>query len=701
MKIANFAYMKIFLPILILGAALSASAQTDPDSLAVKMLDEVVVKGATVVRKANFDSYRPRAQAKEMASDGLTLLANMQIPGIIVNSVMGTVTVNGSVPQIRINGREAQLDELRTLLPQSIVRVEYHENPGLRYGDAPAVLDFIVRNRQGGGSFMANGLQLVSEAFGNFMADVKINFGRSQWELSAPFQYRNHINIWRTYSERFTMPDGTVLNRHESPRDGSFTNPYTWPQLSYSYVNPDHTTVYASLRYSTNMRMRTEFNGMMSLDDGSPDRELRSVAENPSQIFPQLNFYLEQNLGRNQRIAVDANLRDYHGNSRTYYTETAVGAASPLIDIYNSLKDRSTAYGLQANYIKAWGASELTAGAEYSGSRTKTRYLTAGDATFRQSVDNFYTFAEVSLPVGPLRASAGAGIAWRWQKMDQGPHDTHFSVRPRLSLSYRPNSTSMFRFNLTSFTVSPSLSERTGEEQQIDGFQWQRGNEYLNAYQNWRTSLSYNFSSPRLNGQLAVGYDWAQNPVMQTFGWEGDRLIMSWSNYGHFRNFYLRLMPSVEIVPEWINLSGTLSLNRFWSKGLGYNHCRTFIGGDASLTLTHWNFSFTASINTNPKRLFAETVTSADELFSSLQLGYRWRHWLFNLGVFTPVGHYSQWDIQLNRYAWFEQCLRTKALERAVFVSVGYNITWGKQRQRVNKLVNGNVQTESSEAAGR
>lgn len=414
-------------------SALTAAAQVavgDSVDADIKMLDEVVVKGATVVHKPNLDSYRPRPQAKEMASDGLTLLANMQIPGIVVNQAMGSVTVNGSVPQIRINGREAQLDELQTLLPQSVIRVEYHQNPGLRYGNASAVLDFIVRNRDNGGSFMANGLQLVSEAFGNFLADVKINVGRSQWELNAPFQYRNHINIWRTYSERFTMPDGTVLNRHESPRDGSFTNPYTWPQLSYSYVNPDKTTVYASMRYSTNLKMREEFNGLMSLDNGMPDRVLRSVNENPSHIFPQLNFYLEQSLGRGQSLALDANLRDYHGENRRYYTETTEGASEPLIDIFNSVRDRSTAYGLRANYILRHASAELTAGAEYSGTSTKTRYLTASDATFRQRVDNLYAFAEYSLPFGAFHASAGAGVAWRWQKMDQGPHDTHFSFRP-------------------------------------------------------------------------------------------------------------------------------------------------------------------------------------------------------------------------------------------------------------------------------
>lgn len=693
--------MKLFLPLLILCASLSALAQTDPDSLTVKMLDEVVVKGATVVRKANFDSYRPRAKAKEMASDGLTLLANMQIPGIIVNSVMGTVTANGSVPQIRINGREAQPDEIKTLLPQSIVRVEYHENPGLRYGDAPAVLDFIVRNRDIGGSFMFNGLQLLSEAFGNFMADIKVNFGRSQWELNAPFHYRNHINIWRAYSERFTMPDGSILNRHESPRDGSFTNPYMWPQLSYSYVNPDKTTIYASMRYSVNLAMREEFNGLMSLDDGSPDRILQSVTENPSHIFPQINFYLEQNLRHGQSLAIDANLRDYYGESRKFYTENAVGNSEPLVDIYNSLKDRSTAFGLKTNYIKGWGSSELIVGAEYSGSRTKTRYLTADNATFRQQVDNFYTFAEYSLPIGPLHASVGAGAAWRWQKMDQGPHDTHFSIRPRLAISYRPSSTSMLRFNLTSATASPSLSERTGEEQQIDGFQWQRGNDDLTAYQNWRTELSYNLSSPRVNCQLAVGYNWAENPVMQTFNWEDDRLIMSWSNEGHFRNLYLRLSPSIEIVPDWLTLSGTLRLDRFWSKGLGYNHCFTYFGGNGTLMLSHWNFSLLAQINKNPKRLFGETVTSDDEVFSLLQLGYRWRKWLFNIGMFMPVGHYSQWTIQLNRFAWFEQSMRTHALEHSVYVSIGYNISWGKQRRRVEKLVNGNIETEASEAAGR
>ena len=54
--------------------------------------------------------------------------------------------------QIRINGRVSSIDQVRALLPETIKRVEWMDNPGLRYGGANYVLNFIVTNPTVGGS---------------------------------------------------------------------------------------------------------------------------------------------------------------------------------------------------------------------------------------------------------------------------------------------------------------------------------------------------------------------------------------------------------------------------------------------------------------------------------------------------------------------------------------------------------------------
>ena len=60
----------------------------------------------------------------------------------------------GGELQLRINGVKAEIDEIKAIRPADIIRIEYHDNPGLRYGNAEVVLDYIVRRpRKRGGNF--------------------------------------------------------------------------------------------------------------------------------------------------------------------------------------------------------------------------------------------------------------------------------------------------------------------------------------------------------------------------------------------------------------------------------------------------------------------------------------------------------------------------------------------------------------------
>ena len=68
------------------------------------------------------------------------------LPRIQVNPMNNEIGISGGGElQIRINGVKADINEIKALRPADIIRIEYHDNPGLRYGNAEIVLDYIVR----------------------------------------------------------------------------------------------------------------------------------------------------------------------------------------------------------------------------------------------------------------------------------------------------------------------------------------------------------------------------------------------------------------------------------------------------------------------------------------------------------------------------------------------------------------------------
>ena len=78
----------------------------------------------------------------------------------------------------------------------------------------------------------------LTQAFGNYGTDLKLNSGRSQWSLGGVFKLTNRIDGYREYSETFTGPDGTSLTRTETPLKGKLSNSMANPWLNYSISTP-------------------------------------------------------------------------------------------------------------------------------------------------------------------------------------------------------------------------------------------------------------------------------------------------------------------------------------------------------------------------------------------------------------------------------------------------------------------------------
>ena len=142
---------KTLILIAALAAVYQSKAEEPADTLASQQLDEIIIEAPKVIRKSDMDIFHPSKSAIDNAKNGMQLLTNLMIPSLAVNDVLGSVTAAGETVQVRINGRTATVDQVRSLLPETIKRVEWIDNPGLRYNGANYVLNFIVVNPTVGG----------------------------------------------------------------------------------------------------------------------------------------------------------------------------------------------------------------------------------------------------------------------------------------------------------------------------------------------------------------------------------------------------------------------------------------------------------------------------------------------------------------------------------------------------------------------
>ncbi len=682
-----------------LGIATAANAQTETtDTLSVNELQEIVIEAPKVIRKVDMDIYHPSKSAVQNSKNGMQLLTNLMIPSLTVSDALGSITASGQSVQLRINGREATIDNVRALLPETVKRVEWIDNPGLRYGGANYVLNFIVANPTLGGSLQTSAMPALNAAFGKYMANVKLNFGRSQFEIGNHFKLTNKIKTHRDYSETFTYPDGNSLTRTETPLNGYLDNTQNNLWASYNYVKPDTTVFVAEFSMWNNISNKSRYYGLLSLSDGSEDILLSDISGDDCNQ-PTLSFYLQQNFAHRQMLVVNLSSKFYFGNTFSDYMEQQPSVAGYLTDIHTKIKDRNQAYGIEADYIKNWNSSRLTAGVSYTANRNRSTYENLAGEVFHQRQDKVCFFAEYFRRFGKWTATAGLGAQYTDFLFRESGRGTHsWNARPQATITYSPNQNHNFRLNFTSWQSTPSLAETNVVPQQLDGFQWRVGNQNLKTSNSYMLTFRYGFNLPRVSGTFGIRAFTSPNAITSLLYWDQDRLITSYENSRGLKNLSFFISPQIEVIPQWLSLSGSLQYRMERMKGTAYAINHNGWSGDATLQLSHWGFMLTAIYQYAQRDLWGEEISWGEDI-NIITLNYTWKDWQFGAGMIMPLGKYDQGSRQLSKWNRNEQHMRINM--RMPFVSVAWNLQWGRQKRGVNKLIDSDIDTDRSKAGGR
>lgn len=683
-------------------SVVSANAQTATnDTVTTHELQEVVIEAPKVIRKADKDVYHPSKSAVDNSKNGMQLLNNLMIPSLSVSDALGSITAAGQSVQVRINGRTATIDQVRALLPETIKRVEWMDNPGLRYGGANYVLNFIVANPTLGGSLQVYARPALNTAWGFYMADAKFNFGKSQFEIGTNYKLTNKIKTHRDYTETFTYPNGNTITRKETSRGGTMDNTMGNLWTSYNYIKPDTTVFVAEFSMHKDFPGKVLYNGLLSLSDGTDDI-LLTDSHGDKGTTPSLSIYLQQHFAHKQMLVVDFSSSFYFGRTFSDYIEQKHTSSIPpyLTDIHTNIKDRNQAYGIEADYIKNWRSSRFTAGVSYTANRNRSEYENLGGEIFHQRQDKVYFFAEYFRRFGKWSATAGIGAQYTdflFRESNRGNHS--WSARPQATITYSPNQNNNFRLNFTSWQSTPSLSETNVVPQQLDGFQWRVGNQNLKTANSYMLTFRYGFNLPRVNGSFGIRAFTSPNAITPLLEWSDNRLITTYENSRGLKNLSFFLAPQIEIIPQWLTVSGYVQYRMERMKGKDYAINHNGWSGNASLQLSHWGFVLSAEYRYAQRDLWGQKIRWGEDL-NAIALDYNWKDWQFGAGIIMPFGkYYVQGSKSLSKWNTNEQHMR---LDMCMpFVTVSWNLQWGRQKRGVQKIINADANTDRSTAGGR
>ncbi len=606
-------------------------------------LGEVVVESQAIIQKVDRKILLPSKEQMQASSDGVSLLQNLQIPRIVISPIDNSVkTLSDESVQLRINGIEASTADVKAINPKDIIRVEYHDQPGVRYNGAAAVVDYIVKHRDTGGSLMLAGTNgLTLPGIGNYYLAGKVHFGKSS--IQAVATYAPYDIYWtRTNNETYHFSTGKIENNEV----GEPTRYKTYPvnvSLNYNYTNGDKNML--------NIRLR---DNMAYTPYGASDRDSRLYQqtdsfeihdhENSSSQSPSLDIYYQHNLPHKQHLYFDVvgTYINTHSDRRFLQTPLFGSISTDTTNVISRVRGDKWSLIGEAIYEKEWENIMLTVGARHNQQWVENLYKGQSDQGQSTKVSMMtaetYAFAEVQQRVKQFSYAVGIGAMHTYIKQ-AGQKQSNWIARPQLTMSYDFGKGWFWKYKGYVSGYQPSLSQLSDITQQIDKYQMRRGNPNLRSVMYVSNEMELSWQSKHVNLNLWANYSYNHKPIMEeTFEEIIDGSPYAIRMYDNQRGYHkLNVSPSVQVklLDNKLMFNVTPFVKYMVSQGNNYHHEHVNYGvrGGIFYLLKGWRFY--ADVVTAQHNLWGETLTIG-ELTHDIGINYNSEHFGFGFMMVNP-----------------------------------------------------------------
>lgn len=656
-------------------------------------LGEVLVESQAVIQKVDRQILLPSKEQMQASSDGVSLLQNLQIPRIVISPIDNSVkTLSDESVQLRINGVEASTADVKAINPKDIIRVEYHDQPSVRYNGAEAVVDYIVKYRDTGGSLMLAGTNgLTLSGIGNYYLAGKVHFGKSS--IQAVATYAPYDIYWtRINNETYHFSTSKIENNEV----GEPTRYKTYPvnvSLNYNWTNGDKNML--------NIRLR---NNMAYTPYGPSDRDSHLFQptdsfeihdhENSSSQSPSLDIYYQHNLPHKQHLYFDVvgTYINTHSDRRFLQTPLRGSASNDTTNVLSSVRGDKWSLIGEAIYEKEWENIMLTVGARHNQQWVKNTYLGSTEATVNMTTAETYVFAEMRHRVDKFSYVVGIGVMHTL--IDQaGQKQSNWIARPQLTMSYDFGKGWFWKYKGYVSGYQPSLSQLSEITQQIDKYQMRRGNPNLRSVMYVSNEMELSWQSKHVNLNLWANYSYDYKPIMEeTFEEIIDGSPYAIRMYDNQRGYHkLNVSPSVQVklLDNKLMFNVTPFVKYMVSQGNNYNHEHVNYGvrGGIFYLLKGWRFF--ADVVTAQHNLWGETLTLS-ELTHDIGINYNSEHFGFGIMMVNPFSPHGSRTItkDLSALAPTANTAVMQNYRQVLILNFHCNLDFGTQHGERGKRIN-------------
>lgn len=663
-------------------------------------LAEVTVKAASILNKSDRKMYFVSENQRSHASNGLNLITRMNISRLVFNPLQNAVTsVDNKNVEFRINDIPSTKEDVMALQPKDIVRIEFIDNPGLKYGtDAGYVLNYIVQKRQSGGSTGVNLNHSFNRHFHTPSVFAKVHSGKSEVSASYFFKSMRVGGLMRTNKETFLFENGSEWIREEIGTPSIASEIQQNGRLAYNYTDPDKRVFNATVRYYGNNNPNMDFISQ-SYWQHNPTQKIDMKDFNRSDYkTPSIDLYYQEKLKNDQTLTFNFVYSKRLSDVGRNYTETLNGKT--LTDISTNVKGDRDAYIGEVMYEKTFPFGKQTNGFKHQQSYTRNTYSGNVNTVTNMVQYDSYLYSELS---GKIKEKidyvAGIGLTRVQVNQENAESLKNYFFQPRVRLRYHFNDASYLGLESRLNNRTPSLSQLSSVCQPIDSLQKQCGNPNLKSWFNSLTAVEYSYNAKAFNIKAKAEYQYMHKPVMEEKIRENGIFIHTYDNQKSWQRAGVELSVGYRPFGEYLMLNVTGGYSHFLSNGNRYRHAYNDFYHSENISLNYKHFSFTFMHYRGQNWFFGEGYEAA-ETIHIIDLTYTHPKFSAGISVFNPFTKTYKRDsenfseIAPHQHTWYSNQVQGLAM-----LKLSYNLRWGEEYKSSRRKLN-NTDSESGILSG-
>ena len=658
-----------------------AGNDTTDCSIHELLLDEIVVTASPVIYRSDRQIIRPDKTTLDASADGIDLLRRLHLPRITVNPMTNLITATGGDEVVLcINGIESTASQIAAIRPHDISRIEYYDNPGLRYAGATAVIDYItVRNNQGGYiafdnfSALANGRWATIDHLSG-----QYSRGASTWSINTGYMGQQKDQWLRDYDEIWHYPD-EILTRHESGLPVTVGQSGLESRINYNYLHPSG--------HLFNLQLGLDLNDIPNQEEG--DRKallMTSGAGNSTEITehteehsatPCAGLYYMHLLSERSRLIFDTQLSYMHSRMLHEYSENSDKEI-------NHVRGNKYSMKLLAMYEYRAGSRICNIGVSNSISSIDNTYYQSSHTTLRINRSETAISGEYSDRFG--NCNVAGGLRTSYHHISQlRKHLDRLSVSPSFTISYRPSGKWFMRYTASVDHVMPSAAEISDIVQPIQTGLVRRGNPGLHSFRVIEQSVDVSLESGFISAAPHVEYRHEHRPIMESVIYEQGQFVRTYRNQRSFQRLTIGGTVSLHPWSNHLTITADPQLRRYFSRGVDYNHFHNIFRLGLGIDFSYGKWLAYANVISGPANsMYGEEIIEEKDM-NQIMAGYTHGIWTLHIGVFNAFMK-KYWMKTLNLSRLTPYTSKAHSARSSSYFAVKFNIAldFGRGRRNID-----------------